>query len=99
MANGKPYDNPLSDLVIHGIRSFPAEMESLLLQIHELGRSQGRYPLGENWPFSPQEFDWARGRGIEKGMRLLQELLYKMEQGQGDDNLLNPITQRPLSEG
>ncbi|KAA9131998.1 hypothetical protein F3N42_07455 [Marinihelvus fidelis] len=99
MANGKPHDNPLSDLVIHGMSSFPAEMESLLLQINELGRMQGRFPLGENWPFSHKEFDWAKGRAIDAGMVLLQELLEKMQQGQGDDVLLNPITQRPLSEG
>lgn len=99
MANGKPHDNPLSDLVIHGMNSFPDEIESLLLQIHELGRMQGRYPLGENWPFSHQEFDWAKGQSINRGMRLLQDLLDKMERGEGDEVLLNPLTQRPLSEG
>ena len=60
MANGKFGDNPLSDLTIHKAHPFPPDIEEMLLKIHALGRKAGRYPLGEDWPFSPKEFDWCR---------------------------------------
>ena len=56
MPNGKPADNPLTDLTIYGKHPFPPDMEAMLLRIQELGGRAGRWPLGENWPFSPREF-------------------------------------------
>lgn len=97
MANGKPGDNPLSDLTLHGRHPFPADIEALLLRIQELGRSRGLYPLGENWPFSPREFEWERGEDLEGARRDLASLLDRMEAGRGEEVLLDPLTGRPLS--
>jgi hypothetical protein len=63
--NGALGDNPLSDLTIHGEHPFPPDIEKLMLRIEELGERQGRWPLGENWPFSPRE--WA-GSGAKTSM-------------------------------
>jgi hypothetical protein len=35
MPNGKPGDNPLSDMLLHGQHPFPADMEEMVLQIHK----------------------------------------------------------------
>ena len=96
MANGKHGDNPLSDLTIHGKHPFPEEIEDLLQQIQALGRAEGRWPLGENWPFSPREFDWEQGRGLEEARRDLKHLLRMLSEGRSDEVLVDPLTQRPF---
>lgn len=98
MANGKLGDNPLTDLVVHGQHPFPADIEELLLQIHSLGRRQGRWPLGENWPFSPREFEWERGSDLDDARRLLSHLLEMLEAGRGDEVLVHPLTRQPLTD-
>jgi hypothetical protein len=95
--NGKPGDNPLSDLTVHGQHPFPPDIEELLLRIDELGRAEGRWPLGENWPYSPREFDWEAGKELDGAVIDLTELLRAMEEGRGDDVLVDPLTKRPLS--
>jgi hypothetical protein len=95
--NGKRHDNPLSDLVVHGITSFPREIESLLLRINELGRKANRYPLGEHWPYPAQEFKWAQGKDLDSARTKLSHLLAMLEAGRGDEILLNPRTGRPLN--
>ena len=60
MPNGKYGDNPLTDMTIHGRHPFPPDIELLLRRIDDLGRKLGRWPLGENWPYSAQEFEWER---------------------------------------
>lgn len=97
MANGRPGDNPLSDLTVHGQHPFPRDIEALLVRIQELGRRQGRWPLGENWPFSPREFDWEQGEDLEGARRDLSDLLQKMESERGDETLVDPLTQKPLA--
>lgn len=99
MANGKPGDNPLSDLTVHDQHPFPRDIEALLLRIHELGRADGRWPLGENWPFSPREFEWEQGEDLEGARRDLSDLLVRMESGRGEEVLVDPLTRRPLAEG
>jgi len=95
--NGRPGDNPLSDLTIHGGHPFPPDIEELLLRIDELGRREGRWALGEHWPYSPREFDWAEGKDLEEAHLLLGELRTALEEGRGDDVLVDPTTKRPLS--
>ena len=99
MPNGKIGDNPLSDLTAHGVRRFPPDIVDLLLKIEAAGRREGRWPLGENWPFSPREYDWARGKDLDGARRDLSHLLNAIETGRGDDILLDPTTGRPLAEG
>ena len=97
MPNGKPGDNPLSDLTIHGKHWFAPDIEQLLLQIDAIGRRPGRRPLGENWPFSPREFDWVSGKDLDEARRLLRHLLEMLKAGRGDEVLVDPVTQRPFT--
>jgi len=96
MPNGKHGDNPLSDMTIHGAHPFPPDIEEILLQIDSVGKRPGRWPLGENWPYSPKEFDWKRGEGLEEARRLLSHLLAMLKTGRGDEVLLNPRTGHPF---
>ena len=94
MPNGAREDNPLSDLTVHGAHPFPPDIEALLLRIDSLGRRPGRWPLGENWPFSPREFDWERGEELDRARELLGHLVAMLEAGRGDEILIDPLTQR-----
>ena len=98
MPNGVRGDNPLSDLTIHDEHPFPPDIEELLLRIHELGRRAGRWPLGENWPFYPREFDWERGEDLDGARRDLAQLLGMLEAGRGDEVLVHAVTGKPLSD-
>jgi hypothetical protein len=97
MPNGKHGDNPLSDLTIHGQHPFPEEIEQMLLRVDALGRGPDRWPLGENWPFSPREFDWERGKNLDSARHDLAHLISMLEAGRGDEILLNPRTLKPFS--
>jgi hypothetical protein len=96
MPNGKHGDNPLSDLVLHGVHSFPPDIEEMLLRIDAIGRRPGRWPLGENWPFSPHEFEWAQGKDLERARRDLARLIELLEAGRGDEILVDPRTGVPF---
>ena len=98
MANGKSGDNPLTDMLFYDKHPFPGDIEEILLRIDQLGRGPGRWPLGENWPFSDREFDWERGQDLDGARRDLPRLIEMLEAGQGDDVLVDPSTGRPLSE-
>ena len=97
--NGKKHDNPLSDFGIHGSHPFPADIEQLLRRIEAIGRRGGRWPLGENWPYSPREFEWAKGRDLEGARRDLSHLLGMLDAGRGDEILVNPSSGKPFREG
>jgi hypothetical protein len=92
MPNGKHGDNPLSDLTIHGAHPFPPDVEQMLLRIDALGRRPGRWPLGENWPFAGQEFDWEQGKDLGNARQLLTNLISMLEAGRGDEVLVDPQT-------
>jgi hypothetical protein len=96
--NGALGDNPLTDLTVHGLHPFPPDIE-LLLRVQELGRGPGRWPLEENWPFSPREFHWEKGEDLEGARRDLSHLIEMLEAGRGDEGLVDPLTRRPLSSG
>src|ERR1700740_373191 len=81
MPNGKHGGNPLSDLAIHGQHPFPSNIEKKLLRIDTLGRRLGRWPLGENWPFSPREFQWELGEDLDGTRRDLARLISMLEAG------------------
>jgi hypothetical protein len=67
-----------------------------LLRVHELGRAIGRWPLGENWPYFPREYDWAKGRNLHEARELLLHLISLLEAGRGDEVLINPLTLKPF---
>jgi hypothetical protein len=96
MPNGKPGDHPFTDLLFHGKHPFPPDLEATLLEIDALGRRPGRWPLGENWPYSPREFDWEQGRGLAEGRELLTRLVEMLRAGRGDEILHDPRTGRPF---
>ena len=95
--NGKRGDNPLSDLTIHGLHPFSLEIEAMLLRVQELGERPGRWPLGENWPFSPREFDWEKGDDLDGARRDLSRFIEMLEAGRGDELMVDPLTHRPLA--
>lgn len=94
--NGKPGDNPLSDMISHGAHPFPDDIEKMLLEIDAIGREQGWWPLGENWPYSPDEFAWERGEDLDRARSLLSHLLEMMQAGRGEMVLHDPLTRRPI---
>lgn len=96
MPNGKPGDNPLSDMILHGAHPFPAETEDLLRKIDTLGSQVGRHPLGENWPFSPDEFRWGKGEDLDEAREVLQHVITMLEAGRGDEVFIDPQTQKPF---
>ena len=98
LPNGKFHDNPLSDFTIHGRHPFPKDIEDLLRRIHEIGRRQSRWPLGENWPYSPREFDWQKGKDLDEARRDLRHLLSMLESGRDDEILVDPRTNRPFKK-
>ena len=98
MPNGKPSDSPLTDLMVHGAHPFPPDIEEMLIKIDALGRQYGMWALGENWPFSPKEFEWERGENPDEARELLAHLLEMLAAGRGDEILVSPLTQRPLKE-
>jgi hypothetical protein len=92
MPNGKPHDNPLSDMTVHGLHPFPPDIEALLWRVDELGKQHGyAYPLGENWPFSDgREFDWERGESLDEARRDLTHLIELLQQGRAVEALRRP---------
>ena len=58
-----------------------------------------RWPLGENWPYSPREFDWEKGRNLSEARQLLSHLVILLEAGRGDEVLVNPRTGKPFAAG
>ncbi len=98
MPAGQPHDNPLTDLVVHGLHPFPSDIEEMLLEIDGIGRAINRFPLGQNWPYSGKEFEWASGSGLEEARRLLRDFVEALRGGWGDEIMIDPLTQRPLIE-
>ncbi len=96
MPNGTLADNPLTDMFNYGKHPFPPDIEDLLLKISRLGSSAGLHPLGQNWPYSPREFDWASGDDLDGARRDLRHLLAMIEEGRGDEVLIDPLTRKPL---
>lgn len=97
MPNGKIGDNPLTDLTLYRRHPFPLDVEEMLLHIQALGRRSGRWPLGENWPFSPREMDWEKGADLDGARRDLMYFIRMLEAGRGDEIMVDPRTQRPLA--
>lgn len=83
-------------MTIHGAHPFPSDIEKMLREIDSLGRAYGRWALGENWPYSPHEFDWERGSNLDEARRLLSHLLAMLRAGRSDEVLFDPRTRKPF---
>lgn len=68
MPNGKIHDHPITDLLVHGLHPFPAEMEALIRKIHAVNPSS-LLSLGM------EPFDWEQGLNLEQGMEKLRSIL------------------------
>ncbi len=68
MPNGKIHDHPITDLLVHGLHPFPAEMEALIRKIHAVNPSS-LLSLGM------EPFDWEQDLNLEQGMEKLRSIL------------------------
>lgn len=96
MVNGSPGENPLTDLMLHGRHPFPQDIEEMLLKVDALGRREGKHALGENWPFTPDEFDWEKGLNLDEAREVLLHVIAMLEAGRGDEVFIDPRTQKPF---
>ena len=71
MPNGRPGDNPMTDLLAHGMHPFPEDMEALILEI--LARDQHALDRLDIAPFR-----WAHGQELAKGRRYLRDKLERL---------------------
>lgn len=70
MANGKPADHPLSDILIHGLHPLPADMEAMIKALEK------ENPDFKN-QFTLEPFEWARRKALKQGRKQLYELCRK----------------------
>ena len=96
MQNGRVDRNPLIDLIEHGRHPFPQDIEEMLRKIDMLGRREGKVPLGDNWPFSPDEFEWENGINLDEAREVLLHVIAMLEAGRGDEVFIDPLTQKPF---
>jgi hypothetical protein len=68
MPNGKPGDNPLTDMFAHGRHPFPADMEAMLRGLYAV-RPGILNELGS------EPFEWEGGRNLEAGRERLRRML------------------------
>lgn len=83
MANGKPGDHPLSDLLLHGIRAFPSDICDLVLQIVDKDALafQQEDPIRHETSWQEREvrygrwFNWEKGEDLEGARAFLARKL------------------------
>jgi hypothetical protein len=68
MPNGRPGDNPLTDLLTHDMHPFSPRLETLIRQLHGLDPSMFGLVQGA-------EFDWASGLYEPEAFELLNTLI------------------------
>lgn len=68
MPNGRPYDNPVTDTVVHGMHPFPPKLERLVVELNACNPG-----IFNDLEWAP--FDWEKGKFIAEATVLLQGLL------------------------
>lgn len=68
MPNGKPGDNPITDMLIHGKHPFPSDIEEMIRRIHAINPG-----ILHDLEWKP--FDWEQGKNLEEGREELKRLL------------------------
>ena len=79
MPNGKPGDNPITDMLCHGLHPFPADIERMLRELLSLNPrfpDDGRAYL-EQVAWVDRFFAWERGSELDEGRKALKEELAK----------------------
>ena len=72
MPNGKPGDNPITDLLVHGRHPFPPDIEAMILEIVKLDSSKTFDGFG--W----KPFDWEEGKDLDEARELLGKTLQNL---------------------
>lgn len=70
MPNGKPGDNPITDLLNYGQHPFPSDIEQMVRELARIN-PQSLNELG--W----EPFDWEKGKDLDMGRQHLKDLLEK----------------------
>jgi hypothetical protein len=74
MANGKPGDHPITDMLVHGMHPFPADIEQMvrkLLSLNPQFPDDGRR-YNEQVEWDNRFFAWERGEGLDEGRSALK---------------------------
>lgn len=80
MPNGKPHDNPISDIIIHGLHPFPEDLEILIKKLYQINSE-----IFNKLELAP--FDWERGKYISEAKILLRKLI----EHNGNPNIYNKL--------
>lgn len=80
MPNGSKGDHPLTDMLIHGLHPFPADIEAMLRELFDLDPNYldttRRHVDQLAWW---NRFEaWERGERLDEGRKLLSEILQEL---------------------
>lgn len=80
MPNGKPGDDPLTDMLHHGLHPFPMDIEASLREVFAINPN---FPDdGRRWLDQVEWMDriraWSRGQDLDAGRKQLKELLSEL---------------------
>jgi hypothetical protein len=80
MPNGKPGDDPMTDMLVHGKHPFPADMEAMLRDILALDRDfpDGKRAYLDGIKWEQRFHDWERGRNLDEGCEALKAVLQEL---------------------
>ena len=81
MVNGKPGDHPVTDMLLHGMHPFPADMEAMLREILSLDPA---FPDGKRYyvdqvRWEQRFFDWEKGKNLDEGREALRAVLDELQ--------------------
>lgn len=72
MPNGRPGDNPLTDLLVHGMHAFPPDMEEMIVELHGIDRS-----IFDDMDVFRMLSDWELSKNLDEGREWLRGQLQK----------------------
>jgi hypothetical protein len=77
MPNGKPGDDPITDMLVHGLHPFPADIEAMLREVFSIdpGFPEGKRRYTEQCEWMKNIQQWSRGEQLDEGRVALRELL------------------------
>ncbi len=80
MANGKPGDHPVTDMLVHGKHPFLADMEEMLREVLALDPifPDGKRHYVDQVEWERRFFDWERGRNLDEGRTALKSVLAEL---------------------